>query len=196
MTTGHQLRSAREHRGLSIEDVARETHVPERYLDALEKDRPDLLPDGPYRTGYLRLYQGFLGFPGAPAEVGSSEEAERASSGGWMVAGAVLAALVVLGAAAALSAGPPGVAAVGADQQVRVEMLRAGHLTVIVDGVVEHDRYLEGGSVVEVAGHDRVVVEVPAIDRTRVTWNGKRVVPQGVQDQPRRLIFVDDGLGG
>jgi transcriptional regulator with XRE-family HTH domain len=55
------LRDERERRGLSLDDVAERARIPRRYLVALEEDDHDLLPQGPFRRGYRRQYQAWLG---------------------------------------------------------------------------------------------------------------------------------------
>jgi transcriptional regulator with XRE-family HTH domain len=121
---GRALRSAREHRGKSLEEVARETRVRTDYLDALEREAFEALGSDVYVRGFLRSYAKYLGLnhekvvsayervygrgkPGpAPVEraptVAQTEalvltEKKRPN---WLLAGA--AALVVLAAAAAI----------------------------------------------------------------------------------------------
>ena len=61
---GSSLRQARQHRGLEIADVERETHIRAKYLGALEDDRFDVLPGQAYVRGFLRTYADFLGLNG------------------------------------------------------------------------------------------------------------------------------------
>jgi transcriptional regulator with XRE-family HTH domain len=61
---GSTLREAREHRHLSQADVAAETMIPARYLDALEHEQYERLPDGLYRRSFLREYAEYLGLNG------------------------------------------------------------------------------------------------------------------------------------
>ncbi len=58
---GTTLKEARLERGLSIDEVARATHVSSRFLLALEDDDFDELPAPVYVRGFLRLYAGQLG---------------------------------------------------------------------------------------------------------------------------------------
>lgn len=57
------LRDAREKAGLSIEEASKRTRIPQRYLEALERDDPSVFPPGPFLTGYTKQYRGFLGLP-------------------------------------------------------------------------------------------------------------------------------------
>jgi helix-turn-helix protein/uncharacterized protein DUF4115 len=61
---GSSLRSARERRKLDVADVARTTHIRERYLQALEDERFDALPGEAYVKGFLRTYADQLGLDG------------------------------------------------------------------------------------------------------------------------------------
>lgn len=58
---GAQLLRARTERGISPEDVARETRVPKRYLLALENESIGTLPGGLYNRAYLRMYAVYVG---------------------------------------------------------------------------------------------------------------------------------------
>jgi cytoskeleton protein RodZ len=61
---GASLRTAREKRGLTAEDVHRSLRIRERYLRALEEERWELLPGDAYAKGFLRTYAEFLGLNG------------------------------------------------------------------------------------------------------------------------------------
>jgi cytoskeletal protein RodZ len=61
---GSSLRQARQHRGLELADVERETRIRARYLDALEEERFHVLPARAYVRGFLRTYAEFLGLDG------------------------------------------------------------------------------------------------------------------------------------
>lgn len=58
---GRALRSAREHRGKSLEEAARETRVRHDYLEALEGEAFDRLGSDVYVRGFLRSYAKYLG---------------------------------------------------------------------------------------------------------------------------------------
>jgi cytoskeletal protein RodZ len=61
---GSSLREARERRGLSPEDVQKAIRIRDRYLNALEEERWELLPGEAYIKGFLRTYADFLGLDG------------------------------------------------------------------------------------------------------------------------------------
>ncbi|MDO9545646.1 MAG: helix-turn-helix domain-containing protein [Pelolinea sp.] len=62
-TVGDQLRSARESKGISLEDVVKATHIRLHYLQELENDHPELLNSPVQARGFLRLYAEFLDLP-------------------------------------------------------------------------------------------------------------------------------------
>ncbi len=59
-TIGEQLRKARLERKLSLDEVARATHIRAHYLAALEKNDFASLPSPAQARGFLRAYAGFL----------------------------------------------------------------------------------------------------------------------------------------
>jgi cytoskeleton protein RodZ len=60
MSIGTQLRQAREEQSLNLDQVAQETHIRMRYLEALEADQFDLLPSPAQVRGFLRIYCDYL----------------------------------------------------------------------------------------------------------------------------------------
>lgn len=60
MAIGTTLRSARIQRGLSIEQVAQDTRISARFLEALEDEAFDELPAPVYARGFLRSYANYL----------------------------------------------------------------------------------------------------------------------------------------
>ncbi|MGH3010126.1 MAG: RodZ domain-containing protein [Gaiellaceae bacterium] len=61
---GASLREARIKRGLSPADVHKAIRIRDRYLQALEEERWELLPGDAYVKGFLRTYADFLGLDG------------------------------------------------------------------------------------------------------------------------------------
>lgn len=59
-STGQQLKEAREMKGITIQNVAEELHIRERYLLALENDDPAQIPSEIQAKGFLRLYAEYL----------------------------------------------------------------------------------------------------------------------------------------
>ena len=61
---GGSLREARLKRGLTPADVQKAIRIRDRYLQALEEERWELLPGDAYTKGFLRSYAEFLGLNG------------------------------------------------------------------------------------------------------------------------------------
>lgn len=80
-------------------------------------------------------------------------------------------------------------------QFLAVEVRRNTVLRVTADGAVVVDRRVEPGEQLEWKGVRSLIVEGAAPEALRIEWNGQRVVPLGRQDEPRRLVFVDDAEG-
>jgi cytoskeleton protein RodZ len=58
---GGSLREARIRRGIELAQVATETRIRARYLQALEDERFELIPGAVYAKGFLRAYADYLG---------------------------------------------------------------------------------------------------------------------------------------
>ncbi|MDR2481436.1 MAG: helix-turn-helix domain-containing protein [Spirochaetaceae bacterium] len=58
---GAKLQAAREEKGLSVEDVARETNIARKYIAALEAENFSEFPAEAYVIGFLKNYGGYLG---------------------------------------------------------------------------------------------------------------------------------------
>ena len=58
---GNTLSRARRARGVTFEDVERDTHVSRRYLQALESEDFSVFPAPVYARGFLRTYSRYLG---------------------------------------------------------------------------------------------------------------------------------------
>ncbi|MBA2932763.1 DUF4115 domain-containing protein [Sphingomonas sp. CGMCC 1.13654] len=55
-TVGGRLRAAREARGQTLDDIARQTRVPVRHLVQIEEGRLEGLPAAPYSAGFVKSY--------------------------------------------------------------------------------------------------------------------------------------------
>jgi cytoskeletal protein RodZ len=60
-SVGETLRRERLRKDLSLEQISRETKISARLLDAIEKDRFELLPGGVFAKSFVRQYARFLG---------------------------------------------------------------------------------------------------------------------------------------
>ena len=58
---GEQLRAAREARGLTLEQLAAETRIPQRHLQTIEAGEFSALPARTYAIGFSRTYAKAVG---------------------------------------------------------------------------------------------------------------------------------------
>jgi cytoskeletal protein RodZ len=58
---GEKLKTARESKGYSYDQVSRETNIASRYIQALEEEAFDIFPGEAYLLGFLRNYGEYLG---------------------------------------------------------------------------------------------------------------------------------------
>lgn len=61
MAVGDQLRQARLARGMSLDDVATQTRVPMRHLEAIERSQWDSLPAPTYSIGFAKSFAEVVG---------------------------------------------------------------------------------------------------------------------------------------
>jgi cytoskeleton protein RodZ len=73
-TVGERLRAAREKTGLSLEDIAAQTRIPQRHLEAIEASEWDKLPAPTYTTGFAKSYASAVGLD--RTEIGEQLRAE------------------------------------------------------------------------------------------------------------------------
>ncbi|WP_162242964.1 helix-turn-helix domain-containing protein [Sphingomonas sp. Leaf412] len=77
---GARLRAAREAQGMSMADLAQRTRVTQRFLEAIEADRLDLLPSSTYASGFARAHARAVGLD--QAEIGHDIRAMVAAGSG------------------------------------------------------------------------------------------------------------------
>jgi cytoskeletal protein RodZ len=65
---GERLRTTREAKGVSLQEVATQTRIPIRHLEHIERGEWDALPAATYSVGFARSYAASVGLD--PAEVG------------------------------------------------------------------------------------------------------------------------------
>lgn len=78
-TVGEQLNAARTERGLTLNEVAAQTRIPMRHLEAIEKSDFGALPGSTYSIGFAKSYARFVGLD--PNVVASELRAELARGG-------------------------------------------------------------------------------------------------------------------
>lgn len=114
-SVGERLRVAREAKKLSLDDVARQTRIPVRHLEHIEREEWDALPAITYSVGFARSYANVVDLdgaqigaevrqqlggarPGSPAATPYYEPADpaRVPPRSLAIAAAVLAVLLVI----------------------------------------------------------------------------------------------------
>jgi len=112
-TVGERLRAAREKVGLSLDDIAAQTRIPQRHLESIETADWDALPAPTYTTGFAKSYASAVGLD--RTEIGDQLRAEmggqrfttnametfepadpRRSMPKWLVIGTVVALVVIV----------------------------------------------------------------------------------------------------
>ena len=112
-TAGERLRTAREDKGLTLEDIAAQTRIPRRHLESLESGNWDQLPAPTYTIGFARSYAAAVGLDrteigdqlraemggartaAADAEVFEAADPARAMPK-WLVLGAIAAVIALV----------------------------------------------------------------------------------------------------
>jgi cytoskeletal protein RodZ len=83
-TVGERLRDARDKRGMTLDEVARQTRIPVRHLEHIERGEWDAMPAPTYSVGFARSYANAVGLDGAAlgAEVRQELGLSRAAASG------------------------------------------------------------------------------------------------------------------
>ncbi len=209
MTPGEELRAAREAMGLTIEEVSARTRIHQRYLEALERDDTTAFPPGPFLVGFSKKYRTLVGLgertplaaqaPDEPTHTvtsparPSSTTRRRATRAAVIGGLAVLAVLVLIRAYPASK--PAAEPALGEpmDLAVQVNVTEAVRARVYADGDLKFADAIKPGPGMQVAGRDKVSVELETLEGVDLQFQGKPLKPLGHQSRPRRLVFIDDG---
>ena len=188
-----EIRHTRERLGLTLDELAERTRIPVEHLQALEDGRVQDLPAGPYAEMYRRSVREVLGLTEVPPPPRTAHPPARPLSQVRAIAAVPVVAVLLLvgwqGWSWWSSLPPPPDLP---DLEVEVIARRNTQIAIEVDGKGIIDRTVAGSERIVVTGRERVSVEVPATQDVRVQYNGERIVPQGRQDAPRRLVFIDD----
>jgi cytoskeletal protein RodZ len=112
-TVGDRLKAAREKSGLSLEDVAAQTRIPQRHLESIEAADWDKLPAPTYTVGFAKSYASAVGldrsdigdqlreemggqrFTSSQAEVFEPADPARTMPK-WLVVSAIVAVIVLV----------------------------------------------------------------------------------------------------
>ena len=201
---GAELRARREAQGLSLAEVSEATGIPLEHLRALEDDRHEDLPAGPYRSAYERTLGRHLGLQSGSPPNAAADGPERRGAPLWLVRVLAISSVVALLVLVGVSArdrlqglvGGRTVASHAIDQHLVIVARSTTRLVVRADGASVLDRTVAGGEELTFDARDSLEIEVPRVSDVSLTWNGEVLVPQGRQDAPRLIVLVDDEEGG
>lgn len=211
---GSELRAARVRLGQSLEDAARRTRVPKRYLEALESDRFGEFEALVYLRGFLQSYCEQLGVsfeplwkrlvepPSAPAAPAPAPERPQARTPAALAASALLAAalpaaLLWRGRPDAPDAPAPGPAALqrlpqAADVRLGLSAAEDAWVRVETDGRLQFEGILPRGAALEWSPKRGLRLLTPNPDALRLTMNGKRRgLPAAGPDGARRVEVLE-----
>lgn len=217
---GKRLSEAREKKGMDFDQIARETNIARRYLEALEEENFEAFPGEPYLLGFLRNYCEYLGLNStemvayyknykiqeAPIPLKDLMPKRPLSEQLFGRRGPlpiVIPALIVIGIVALVFAGYKiGSSLLAAKAQEAAEQTVRQSVTHNVSGDTFKERVYAGDSLLvkTAAGDFMVTVESTAPSVHLVTPVGQRVVELG-QDlmidlsgdgQPDMIVFVAD----
>lgn len=205
---GEKLRTAREQKGFTFDQIARDTNITRRYLEALEGEDFAQFPGEPYLLGFLRNYGEYLGLdvqdlissyrmmkiqeqPIPVEQLLRKNEPSPALIGG--IVGAVALVLIVVGIVVFLSLGSKA-------SSVTTEARKLQEYT-LTSGSLEKRLYL-GDSLLVTLGTDTFKVSVSALDSklTLTTPGGSSVFELGQEgtidlngdSMPDLRVFVAD----
>lgn len=82
-SAGEMLRQARERKQLSIEDIAKDTRIPQRHLSSIEAGDFDALPGRTYAIGFAKSYARAVGLSDATIGSRLREEMEEQGLGAY-----------------------------------------------------------------------------------------------------------------
>jgi len=112
-TVGERLKAAREEKGLSLEDIAAQTRIPQRHLESIEIADWEKLPAPTYTVGFAKSYASAVGldrteigdqlreemggqrFASSQAEVIEAADPARTMPK-WLVISAVIAVILLI----------------------------------------------------------------------------------------------------
>ncbi len=218
MSAGRDLRDARARMGLTLEAAAQRARIPQRYLEALEKDDLSVFGRGPFASGYTRQYRRFLSLPDAPAPVVPApfERGGRAldpdddepdqtlptqtsplipSRPRLLALGVAVVLVLVLALLAGRTAIDSKAEPEVGEAPDQIVLLTTGEplkATIVADGRTIFKGALAAGQQQRFEAHDRLEIDLARLNGVSVVYNGRTLKPLGAQSRPRRLVFIDD----
>ena len=202
---GAKLSGAREAKGVSIEQAARDTHIAKRFIEALEREDFDLFPGEVYLLGFIRSYSGYLGLDSEdiislyhnirlqeqPAPI--DELLDRRPSREGMVKFVIIgvAALLIVGAVILLSAsGIVSIRRATSEEPAENPIMEA---LVLNEQFVER-RFVEGSIVAVPLDGEQALLEFVSIGERVAVGSDAGIVQLDVGEE-RMLDITGEGSG-
>jgi cytoskeletal protein RodZ len=205
---GEKLRQSREEKGFTLEQVARDTHIAKRFIEAMEQEDFDVFPGEPYLLGFLRTYSEFLELD--PQEMVSLYKnlklqeqpapmdellVKRRSPKPYIVSGIVVAALALVGVGVFLlfSSGVFSRASQASSGAEASSPETAGETYTLSEEILEQ-RFLEGAVINIPVGEEEYPLVVSGVgsELTLTTPAGSRGI---APDEEAVLDLNEDGEG-
>lgn len=119
----------------------------------------------------------------------------------WLVRGIAIAAIAALIGSIGYeiftkwrpAGGEPSATGDAPDQHIELRAQKTTKLRVLIDGDVVFDKQLPNGEKLTFDARDRIELDLPSVESVKIEYNGSSIMPQGRQDEPRKLVFIDDG---
>jgi len=178
---GDKLRQTRESKGYTLEQIARDTHIAKRFLEALEAEDFSVFPGDPYLIGFMRTYSDYLGLEAdeivalyknlklqeQPAPIDELISRRSASPFG-RIALIVVAVVVVLGAGAYLLFSTGVLDRSGAPEEVTEapEAPPASGTVFELKGEWVEQRFAQGDRIVVPVGDDQYSIDLTSVGDT------------------------------
>lgn len=202
---GAKLSGAREAKGVSIEQAARDTHIAKRFIEALEREDFDLFPGEVYLLGFIRSYSGYLGLDSEdiislyhnirlqeqPAPIDELLD-KRPSRDGLKFVVIGIAALLIVGAVVLLSASGVVSARRAAAEEEPVDT-QAIEALVLNEQFIER-RFVEGSRVVVPLDGEQALFEFVSIGERVAVGSDAGIVQLDVGEE-RMLDITGEGSG-
>ncbi len=201
---GAKLSGAREAKGVSIEQAARDTHIAKRFIEALEREDFDLFPGEVYLLGFIRSYSGYLGLNSEdiislyhnirlqeqPAPIDELlDRRPRREGMKFVIIG--IAALLIVGAIVLLSAsGIVSLRRAATEEPVENPTMEA---LVLNEQFVER-RFVEGSRVAVPLDGEQVLLEFVSIGERVAVGSDAGIVQLDVGEE-RMLDITGEGSG-
>ena len=205
---GAKLSNAREEKGVSVEQAARDTHIAKRFIEAMEREAFEEFPGEAYLLGFLRNYAGYLGLNSEevvtlyhnirlqeqPAPI--DELLDRKPKTGVLRRVLLIAAVLVLigGVAALFVTGVVRLPDFQRDNQSQPAADAASSAVIVLEEQFIERRFTEGDRVAVPVGQAQALLEFLSIGERLSVGSEAGIVQVGLGEE-RVLDLTGEGSG-